>query len=55
MRMSSRLGLACAVAGLASVLGTRGPDVVLPAGTTMDMVLDRDLLYTAEDLRVRVQ
>jgi hypothetical protein len=44
-----------AAAGLASVLGTRGPDVVLPAGTTMDMVLDRDLHYTDEELRARVQ
>ena len=43
-----------AVAGLASVLGSRGPDVVLPAGTTMDMVLDRDLHYTEQELR-RVQ
>jgi hypothetical protein len=44
-----------AVAGLASVLSSRGPDVVLPAGTTMDMVLDRDLRYTEEELRGRVQ
>jgi type IV secretion system protein VirB10 len=44
-----------AVAGLASVLGSRGPDVVLPAGTTMDMVLDRDLHYTEQELRGRVQ
>jgi hypothetical protein len=44
-----------AAAGLASVFGTRGPDVVLPAGTTMDMVLDRDLHYTDEELRARVQ
>jgi type IV secretion system protein VirB10 len=44
-----------AVAGLASVFSTRGPDVVLPAGTTMDMVLDRDLHYTDEELRARVQ
>ena len=44
-----------AIAGLASVLGTRGPDVVLPAGTTMDMVLDRDLHYTEDELRGRIQ
>src|SRR3569623_2525864 len=31
-----------AVAGLASVFGSRGKQVVLPAGTTMDMTLDRD-------------
>jgi hypothetical protein len=29
--------------------------VVLPAGTTMDMVLDRDLRYTDADLHARVQ
>ena len=39
------------LAGLASVLGSRGPDVVLPKGTTMEMVLDRDLLFTPEELR----
>ncbi len=44
-----------AIAGIASVLGTRGPDVILPAGTTMDMVLDRDLHYTEGELRGRVQ
>jgi type IV secretion system protein VirB10 len=44
-----------AVAGLASVLGSRGPEVVLPPGTTMDMLLDRDLVYTEEELRGRVQ
>lgn len=44
-----------AVAGLASVFGSRGPEVVLPAGTTMDMVLDRDLRYSGEELHARVQ
>ena len=44
-----------ALAGLGSVFGTRGPDVVLPAGTTMDMVVDRDLRYTDDELRTRVQ
>lgn len=39
------------LAGLASVLGSRGPDVILPKGTTMEMVLDRDLLFTPEELR----
>ena len=40
-----------AAAGLAGVLSSRGPEVVLPAGTTMEMVLDRDLRFTSEDLR----
>jgi hypothetical protein len=44
-----------AIAGLASVFGSRGADVVLHPGTTMDMVVDHDLRYTDEDLRMRVQ
>jgi hypothetical protein len=40
-----------AVAGLAGVLSSRGPEVVLPAGTTMELVLDRDLSFSSEDLR----
>jgi type IV secretion system protein VirB10 len=40
-----------AAAGLAGVLGSRGPEVVLPAGTTMELVLDRDLRFSSEDLR----
>jgi type IV secretion system protein VirB10 len=40
-----------AAAGLAGVLNSRGPEVVLPAGTTMELVLDRDLRFTSEDLR----
>jgi type IV secretion system protein VirB10 len=40
-----------AAAGLVGVLGSRGPEVVLPAGTTMELVLDRDLRFTSEDLR----
>ncbi len=40
-----------AAAGLAGVLSSRGPEVVLPAGTTMELVLDRDLRFTSEDLR----
>ena len=43
-----------ALGGLAGVLGSRGPDVVLPAGTTMEMVLDRELQYTDNELgRIR--
>ncbi len=44
-----------AIAGLASVFGSRGPQVVLRPGTTMDMVVDRDLRYSDEELRARPQ
>jgi type IV secretion system protein VirB10 len=40
-----------AVAGLASVLVSRGPDVVLRRGTTLEMVLDRDLRYKPEEVK----
>jgi len=40
-----------AAAGLAGVLSSRGPEVVLPPGTTMELVLDRDLRFTSEDMR----
>ena len=40
-----------AAAGLAGVLSSRGPEVVLPPGTTMELVLDRDLRFTTEDMR----
>jgi hypothetical protein len=54
--MGAGIGAAAgAAAGLAGVLGSRGPDVVLPAGTTMEMLLDRDIRYTAAELRARVQ
>jgi type IV secretion system protein VirB10 len=39
------------IAGLASVLGKKKEGVVLPRGTTMEMVLDRDLIYKPEELR----
>jgi hypothetical protein len=43
-----------AAAGLARVLGSRGQDVVIPAGTTMEMVLDREISFTDAELgRVR--
>jgi hypothetical protein len=56
--VGSGLGIgaaAGAAAGLAGVLGSRGPEVVLPPGTTMELVLDRDLHYTLDDLRHRAQ
>ena len=39
-----------AAAGLATVLSTRGPDVSIPQGTTMEMVLDRDLRFSESEL-----
>src|SRR5258708_7297856 len=42
-----------AAAGLGRVFGSRGPAVVLPAGTTMELMLDRDLVFTASDLQNR--
>jgi len=37
-------------AGLAAVLLTRGPDLILPQGTTLEMVLDRELRYDRREL-----
>lgn len=46
------IGLAAgAAAGLATVLLTRGPDIVLPAGSTLEMVTDRLLLFEEQDLQ----
>ncbi len=39
-----------ATAGLLGVLLTRGPDVVLTRGTTVEMVLDRPLSFDASDV-----
>jgi type IV secretion system protein VirB10 len=39
-----------AATGLAAVLSTRGPDVSIPAGTTMEMVLDRELRFSDSEL-----
>ncbi|HNY40172.1 MAG TPA: hypothetical protein PKJ41_07245 [Bryobacteraceae bacterium] len=39
-----------AAAGLIGVMMTRGPDAMLERGTTLEMVLDRALVYTAEEL-----
>ena len=39
-----------AAAGLAAVLLTRGPDAVLAKGTTVEMVLDRSLSFTEDEL-----
>lgn len=40
-----------AAAGLASVLIKHRPDATLPAGSTVEMVLDRDLYYLPTELR----
>ena len=40
-----------AAAGVAAVLLSKNQDVVLPRGSSVEMVLDRDLYYTATDLR----
>lgn len=42
-----------AAAGLAGVLLSRGPDAVLAQGTTVEMVLDRQLVFTAEEVLSR--
>jgi type IV secretion system protein VirB10 len=54
--MGAGIGAAAGAAGgLARVLGSRGADVVLHQGTTMEMVVNRDLSFTAEELRARNQ
>jgi hypothetical protein len=40
-----------AAAGLASVFHSKRPDAVLPQGATVEMVLDRDLQFSAADLQ----
>jgi hypothetical protein len=35
------------------VLLSRGPDLVLPKGTTFEMVLDRDLRYEPQEVGPR--
>jgi len=40
-----------AAVGLATILHDKKADVVLPRGTMLEMVLDRDLIYTKEELQ----
>jgi type IV secretion system protein VirB10 len=40
-----------AAAGVAAVLLKKNQDVVLPRGTSVEMVLDRDISYTPDELR----
>lgn len=44
-------GIGGAAGGLASVLFSRAADAALPAGTTVDMVLDRDLRFQPDELQ----
>jgi hypothetical protein len=44
-------GAAGAAAGLAGVLMKKGPDATLRQGTTMEMILDREIRFTPEELR----
>jgi type IV secretion system protein VirB10 len=39
-----------AVAGLAGVLSSRGPDIVIPSGTSMEMVLDREIRFSSLEI-----
>jgi len=49
--MGAGIGAAAgAAAGLVGVLLSRGPDAVLSRGTTLEMVLDRTLVFTEEEL-----
>ena len=40
-----------AAAGLAGILLTRGPDAILERGSTVEMLLDRSLKFTEEELQ----
>ena len=44
------VGAAGAAAGLIGVLASRGPEAILEKGTQLDMVLDRDLFFTEEEV-----
>jgi len=45
------IGAAAGVAtGLATVLMTRGPDAVLAKGSTLEMILDRPLVFEADEI-----
>jgi hypothetical protein len=49
--MGAGIGAAAgAVAGLAGVLLTRGPDAVLAKGSTVEMILDRPLVFAANEV-----
>ena len=46
-------GAAGAAAGLTGVLLTRGPDLVLPRGGTLEMILDRPLVFSEDEIAPR--
>ncbi len=49
--MGAGIGAAAgAAAGLVAVLFTRGPDAVLAKGTTIEMILDRNVDFNEADL-----
>ena len=49
--MGAGIGAAAgATAGLVGVLFSRGPDAILAKGSTLEMILDRPLLFTASEL-----
>jgi hypothetical protein len=49
--MGAGIGAAAgAVGGLAKVFGTRGKEIVIPPGTTVEMVLDRELRFSEAEL-----
>ena len=49
--MGAGIGAAAgAAAGLIGVLMSRGPDAVLAKGTTLEMVLDRELDFSSQDI-----
>jgi len=49
--MGAGIGAAAgAAAGLAAVMLSRGSDLVLPKGTSFEMVLDRDVRYQPAEL-----
>ena len=50
--MGAGIGAAAgATAGLVGVLLTRGPEAVLARGTTLEMVLDRNLTFSEEEIQ----
>lgn len=52
--MGAGIGAAAgAAAGLGRVFGSRGPDVVLPRGSTMEMTLDRELRFRVTEIGFR--
>jgi type IV secretion system protein VirB10 len=52
--LGSGIGAAAgATAAMIGILASRGPDAVLAKGTTVEMVLDRNLSFTEQDLDFR--